>query len=182
MNFWFHNCNFEHNTSVDRDSMTVLQSTESDWMHIKFVHFCQVILDNKSPIQTSPHWWKVNIEKNNMSVVLEFPVIDLQAFRHKNKPIKELLGRGQHNNHTILIQAPNRISYLANENKKTYFWRTKILHDILWNVGTYDYSFSFSLLIALKNRFPNTRLNAWEVTFAKSWMAQREGFQPSFEY
>ena len=87
----------------------------------------------------------------------DFLVIDFEGFLHKSQFIPEEISvRGANYQDTILLQPPVKFSLLEEENKTTYAWLKDNLHDIVWEIGSYDHTFIFNFFNALKLRFPNT--------------------------
>ena len=77
----------------------------------------------------------------------DFLVIDFEGFRHKSQQLipKEISDRGANYQDTILLQPPVKFSLLADENKKSYARLTDNLHEIVWEAGSYDHTFIFTL-------------------------------------
>lgn len=87
----------------------------------------------------------------------ETVVIDFEGFRYSNQPfiLKEVSVRGLDYYDSILLKPPFPINLHSIKAQKSYKWTTENLHGILWDSGTYDYSFIFCFFTSLKIRFPN---------------------------
>ena len=77
----------------------------------------------------------------------DFLDINFEGFCHKSQQFKpkEISVRGANYQDTILLQLPVKFSLLAEENKKTYAWLIENVHGIIWQAGSYDHTFIYSL-------------------------------------